>query len=73
MSNTTTDWYDAEAPTEYQDRDLVHDICPCGDDGFIEGPAGYFRCEGCLTTWAGDPENAELVQFFEPEEGADGE
>lgn len=70
MSDTVEDRHGAEAPAELDDVDLT-DGCPaCGADDppvFTEQPAGYYTCDTCFSTWAGDIHDANLVAYFEPE------
>lgn len=59
-----TDRNGVEVPLEYQQRNLVEDICPCGGERFLEQPAGYYTCQSCFSTWAGDPTEADIVEYM---------
>lgn len=63
---TTTDWYGTEAPAELNGVNLIaSDTCPACDKTaqYEQQPAGYYHCTSCLTIWAGDRKNAELVDY----------
>lgn len=51
---------------------LESDECPaCSSrDGYFENPAGYYHCDSCHSTWAGDPEDASIVHYFDKEVAA---
>jgi len=59
-------------PTELDGVDLRNaDECPnCGDseNAWIQRPAGYYTCPTCTSTWAGDPTDAELVEYHPVDE-----
>lgn len=73
--STVTDRHGTEAPAELDGVDLLSaDACPnCGDTDsyWIQHPAGYYHCPTCWSTWAGDPDDASLVDYvaYEDEEG----
>lgn len=65
---TVEDWHGTEAPASADGVDLLEaDACPaCESTGtFFEGPAGYFTCGRCHSTWAGDVGDAEIVTYLE--------
>lgn len=67
MSATVEDRQGTEAPAELDGVDLL-DGCPnCGADEppvYTEYPAGYYTCDDCFSTWAGDVEDASLVMYL---------
>lgn len=74
-SERVTDRYDNEVPPELDGVDLKSAFdCPnCGvGERFIERPAGYYTCPGCWSTWAGDPENANIVDYVSAENSRNG-
>jgi hypothetical protein len=63
---TVTDRVGTEAPASVDSIDLAAaDECPVcgGTTGLLEMPAGYYHCESCWTTWAGDLADARLVDY----------
>jgi ribosomal protein L37AE/L43A len=68
---TVTDRYGNEVPPDLDGVDLWNaDACPnCGDseNAWIQRPAGYYTCPTCSSTWAGDPEEADIVDYVEAE------
>lgn len=67
QSSGVTDRYGNEVPQHLDGVNLREaDECPnCGDTekGHTEHPAGYYHCLACWTTWAGDYENASIVDY----------
>lgn len=58
------------APDEYDGVDLENEGCPvCECWEFIEHPAGQYLCDGCGSEWSGDPNNATLKHYFDPDNG----
>lgn len=69
---TVTDRVGTEAPASLERVNLeAADECPAcgGTTGLLERPAGYYHCEGCWTTWAGELSDALLVDYCHTEEG----
>lgn len=67
-SENPKDWNGIEVPPGLDGVDLTTgDGCPnCdGETPYIESPAGYYTCPDCWSTWAGDPENADMVDYLE--------
>ena len=72
---TVTDWHGVDAPAA-MDGVSLHQGCPncgfeSGSETFLEVPAGYYTCQRCFSTWAGSPEDADLVTHLEWSEDAD--
>ncbi len=65
---SVTDHSGTPAPPEYDGVDLRNNGCPiCGCMTFREEIAGYYGCDECLNVWAGDPENASIACYIEPD------
>lgn len=62
-----TDRFDNEVPPELDGVDIRHECPNCGDEdsAWIQRPAGYYTCPTCWSTWAGDPEDANIVDYCE--------
>ena len=63
---TVTDRNDIEVPAELAGVNLREaESCPAcdGTEGLHERPAGYYHCLDCWSTWAGDFEAAEIVDY----------
>jgi len=73
--NDVTDRFGNEVPPELDGVDLLNaDACPnCGDDenAWIQQPAGYYSCPTCWSTWAGDPDDATIVDYLPHDKGDD--
>lgn len=69
-----TDRTGTEVPAELDGVDLTSGDCPnCdGSTPYIQNPAGYYTCPDCWSTWAGDPEEASIVDYCKADtEGTD--
>ncbi len=70
MTETVEDRHGIEAPASVDGVDLENaDECPvCLDrrEGVLEQPAGYYHCQNCWSTWAGDYRNATIVDYCGP-------
>lgn len=73
-TETIEDDWGKTAPASIDGIDITDQTeCPaCLDrEGWTEHPAGYYHCLNCWTVWAGDPDNASLVDYQGPPVEAD--
>jgi ribosomal protein L37AE/L43A len=70
---SVTDRNGIEVPAELDGVDLLSaEECPnCGDseNAWIQNPAGYYTCPTCWSTWAGDAEDATIVDYVAHDDG----